>query len=319
MFEDIFSRKDLIYTIYQEQSISKAAQKLFISQPSLSVMVKKIEDAIGLPLFDRSCKPLRLTQAGEEYIRATEKIRSVEASFANYVCAVNDLQAGSLGIGSNQLLSSLVLPKYIAAFLQAYPHIQLSLLDANSTILENKLLSGELDFIVDNLDLDPEIFDRRYLKTEELLLAVPAAYDVNRKLEAYQLTRQDILQGRHTAASFPCPPLKYFAQTPFILISRDNDTGNRSNAIFQEAGISPPVLLQLDRLVTLYNFVEIGTAASIVSDTLVQNTHTSHPDSVLFYKLPSAHARRDIFAIYKHSKYHSRAMEVFIQSLHHLE
>ena len=66
--EDPFSRKDLIYTIYQEKSISKAAQKLFISQPSLSVMVKKIEDSIGLPLFDRSCKPLRLTEAGKEYI-----------------------------------------------------------------------------------------------------------------------------------------------------------------------------------------------------------------------------------------------------------
>ena len=47
--EDIFVRKELIYTIYQEKSISKAAQKLFVSQPSLSVMVKKIEDSIGLP------------------------------------------------------------------------------------------------------------------------------------------------------------------------------------------------------------------------------------------------------------------------------
>ena len=68
---DIFNKKDIIYTIYQEKSFSKAAQKLFIAQPSLSVIVKKIEDEIGTPLFDRTCKPIRMTEAGMEYIRAT--------------------------------------------------------------------------------------------------------------------------------------------------------------------------------------------------------------------------------------------------------
>ena len=70
--ENIFHRKHLITTIAKEQSFSKAAQKLFIAQPSLSLMVKSLEADLGTPLFDRSSKPIRLTEAGQEYVRAAE-------------------------------------------------------------------------------------------------------------------------------------------------------------------------------------------------------------------------------------------------------
>ena len=75
---EMFSHREIIYTIYKEQSFSRAAQKLFIAQPSLSLLVKKLENQLGVPLFDRSCKPIRLTEAGKEYIRAVESIRETE-------------------------------------------------------------------------------------------------------------------------------------------------------------------------------------------------------------------------------------------------
>ena len=52
---EMFSHREIIYTIYKEQSFSKAAQKLFMAQPSLSLLVKKLETQLGIPLFDRSC------------------------------------------------------------------------------------------------------------------------------------------------------------------------------------------------------------------------------------------------------------------------
>ena len=61
---DIFSKKDLVCTVYQEKSFSRAAQKIFISQPALSAMIRRIEEEIGTPLFDRSCKPVRMTEPG---------------------------------------------------------------------------------------------------------------------------------------------------------------------------------------------------------------------------------------------------------------
>ena len=54
-----------------------------MAQPSLSLLVKKLETQLGVPLFDRSCKPIRLTEAGKEYIRAVENIRQTESDFMN--------------------------------------------------------------------------------------------------------------------------------------------------------------------------------------------------------------------------------------------
>ena len=312
--EKFFNRKDLIYTIAQEQSFSKAAQKLFMAQPSLSLMVRTLEEDLGTPLFDRSCKPIRLTEAGQAYVRAAEQIREIEQDFQDYILRLNNMETGSLRIGSNQLLSSLVLPKYITQFTQAYPNIRLTLIDANSTSLENAITTGDLDIVIDNSVLPADAFEQHYLATERLLLAVPAAFAENEACRAYQLSYQDILDNRHISHKKPVP-LDTFAETPFILMNRDNDTRKQTSAIFQEADFSPKVLFELDRLTTLYTYVEQGTAASLVSDTLVRNIRGVDHSKIVFYMLPTRHNQRSIFASYKKNKYCTKAMTTLIENL----
>lgn len=316
---NIFNRKELIYTIYKEQSFSKAAQKLFIAQPSLSAMVKKTEEEIGLPLFDRTSKPIRLTETGQEYIAAVEQMRQIESNFENYLIAVNNLEAGTLGIGSNQLLSSLVLPRYISNFIQTYPNIKLSLMDANSTTLENQIMSGKLDIVIDNHKLPEDQFVRHLLAHEYLFLAVPSAFAENKDAVDYQLTYEDILAGRHINASLSPVPLELFSSVPFILMNKDNDARRHTDAIFHTVGFKPKVLLDMDRLTILYSYIEMGTAASVVSDTLIRNIQSVGNPNIFFYPLPTEHAKREIYASYKRNKYCSKAMATFIESLYNLK
>ncbi len=311
---EMFSHREIIYTIYKEQSFSRAAQKLFIAQPSLSLLVKKLEKQLGVPIFDRSCKPIRLTEAGKEYIRAVESIRETEADFLNYLESVSALEAGALRIGSSQLLSSLVLPKYITAFNQKHPNIRLTLMDANSTTLHNELALGQLDMVIDNHTLPEDLFDQSQLATEQLLLAIPAHFSENEDLAPFRLTYEDILSGKHETAAGNVP-LQKLQNVPFILMNRDNGTRKATEKIFQDADFSPNVLFELDRLTTLYSYIELGAAASIVSDTLVRNVHTANPDHIYFYPLNSKYARRGIYASYKKNKYHSPAMQAFVESL----
>ena len=306
-----FSRKDLIYTVYQEGSVSKAAQKLFISQPSLSVMIQKIEEEVGVPLFDRTSKPIRLTEAGQEYIKAAEEILHIEKSFQNYLEACQELKTGSLTIGSNQLLSSLVLPRYIGQFLSRYPNIHLNLIDDNSVVLENMAISGQLDLVLDNHLLDRNMFEQHIWRKEWLLLAVPKSFSCNKGLEEFQLTYEDIVAGKHLTEEKHYAPLSAFGEIPYVAMTRQNETRRRSDEIFHEAGIKPQNILEIDRLVTLYSFVEQGSAASIVSDTLVQYLQ-SHSDNVVFYRLNSPHACRELYISYKRNRYYSKAMEAFV-------
>lgn len=306
-----FSRKDLIYTVYQEGSVSKAAQKLFISQPSLSVMIQKIEEEVGVPLFDRTSKPIRLTEAGQEYIKAAEEILHIEKSFQNYLEACQELKTGSLTIGSNQLLSSLVLPRYIGQFLSRYPNIHLNLIDDNSVVLENMAIAGQLDLVLDNHLLDRNMFEQHFWRKEWLLLAVPKSFSCNEGLEKFQLTYEDIVAGKHLTEEKHYAPLSAFGEIPYVAMTRQNETRRRSDEIFHQAGIKPQNILEIDRLVTLYSFVEQGSAASIVSDTLVQYLQ-SHSDNVVFYRLNSPHACRELYISYKRNRYYSKAMEAFV-------
>lgn len=312
--QDLFSKKDLIYSIYREKSFSKAAQKLFISQPSLSLMVRRAEEQIGAQLFDRSSKPIQLTEVGAKYITAVEQIRNIEQDFEEYLRAINDLEAGSLGIGSNQLLSSLILPRYIARFTQEHPNIKLQLLDANSITLENQISAGQLDILIDNYILPQEQFEKQYLTTERLLLAVPATFPQNETAKKWCLLYQDIIDGRH-AQMQETVPLEYFQDVPFILMNRDNDIRRQTDAIFQEVDFSAKILFEMDRLTTLYSYIENGVAASVVSDTLIQNIRGSDQSGICFYPLPTAHAVRNIYVSYKRNKYYSRAMASFIEAL----
>lgn len=307
-----FNRKELIYAVYQEKSISKAAQKMFISQPSLSIMIRKIEEEIGTPLFDRTSKPIRMTPAGMEYIRATEAILHIEKAFDNYINAENELLTGTLTIGGNQLLSSLVLPKYISEFIGRYPSIDLHLVDDNSLMLENMISAGQLDLVIDNRKLDPLIFEQHLFKREQLLLAVPSGFACNDGLEDYRLREEDILSGAYLMPEVEPVPIESFLEVPFVSMTRDNDTRRCADEILRQLGVAPKAILEIDRLVTLYQFIEIGAAASIVSDTLVQNLQHHH-GKVVFYRLDSPMAQRDIYVSYKRNRYYSKAMKAFVE------
>lgn len=311
--DDRFGCRELVYAIYEEKSFSKAAQKLFIAQPSLSLTVKKLEQKIGMPLFDRTTKPITLTEAGQQYIAAVEAIRHVEDAFDSYLRSVNALEAGSLGIGSNQLLSSLVLPRFISAFTQKYPGIHLSLLDANSTTLEKEISAGHLDLVIDNHILDAGIFERRLLAKERLYLAVPEHFA--EPIAAQSMTYEDVLADNQPPAPVS---LAQFQDIPFILMNRDNDARTHTDAIFHQTGFAPQVLFEMDRLATLYTYIEMGTAASVVSDTLIRNIRGMDHSKIRFYPLPTEHATREIYVSWKRNKFCSKAMTVFMDSLENL-
>ena len=112
----MFQGMEYIYEVYKEKSFSKAAAALFISQPSLSANVKRVENRIGYPIFDRSTKPLQLTEVGKHYIQAVEKVMDIENNLENYLLDLGNLKTGTLNVGGSNFFSSWILPPLIADF-----------------------------------------------------------------------------------------------------------------------------------------------------------------------------------------------------------
>lgn len=98
---DLGAQRDrYIYEVYKEKSFSRAAENLFISQPALSAIVKKAEEKLQVPIFDRSCKPIKLTEAGRLYIRSTERTMDIERDLEDNINALRDSVKSIINIGS---------------------------------------------------------------------------------------------------------------------------------------------------------------------------------------------------------------------------
>ena len=308
----MFHSMQYIYEVYKERSFSKAAANLYISQPSLSAAVKKVEEKIGAPIFDRSVSPIQLTECGEHYIRSVEEIMEIQHRFENYLNDLNELKTGQIAIGGSNLFASYILPPMIARFTQKYPLVKIHLVEADTPQLMDQLFRGSLDLVIDNCQFPEAVYHPHFLAEETLLLAVPRSFPSNQRNQACQLTLEDIRQNRHLETDFPCISLQDFAGDPFIFLRSGNDTRSRAEKICQIEGVTPNVILKLDQQVTAFNICRYGMGVTFVGDTLLK--HIPDARECCFYKLDNPQTRRSIFFYYKQTRFVTRAMEEFIKN-----
>ena len=306
----MFQGMEYVYEVYKEKSFSKAAANLFISQPSLSANVKRVENRIGYPIFDRSTKPLGLTECGKEYIRCVEEILGIHRSFSAFIHDWDKLSTGNLTLGGSNLFSSWILPPLISAFVTCYPHIKINLIEESTAQLAELLQKGSVDLILDNTALNPDIFDSRIFHEEHLILAVPSHFPINASLKDYQITDLQIQNGSFLNPSFPIVPLKSFKGLPFIMMKNENDTGKRARQICQANDFEPDVVLNMDQQMTAYNICQSGMGISFIGDIML--SRIPHNYNVVYYKLPAQHNSRRICFYWKKGRYFTKAMEEFL-------
>lgn len=307
----MFQGMDYVYEIYKERSFSKAAKKLYVSQPSLSATVKRIEKKVGYPLFDRSKKPLELTECGEQYIRTVEQIMAAKNDFANFVNDWGELKIGKLTIGGGSLFLSCVLPPIIHEFGKKFPGIQVELIEENTLKVEEYVQNGIVDMALDNRHLDEDSFDSLALKEEHLMIVVPKKLEVNERLKEFQISIEEIRLGEHLKESAKTVSLKEFEDEPFILLKHENDTRERARLICQENHFKPKVVFELDQQMTSYNITSSGMGISFISDTLISRMPNN--PAVVYYKLKGANTQRQIYFYWKKGRYVNRAMQEFLK------
>ncbi len=307
----MFQGMEYVYEVYKEKSFSKAAKKMFISQPSLSATVKRVEEKVGYPIFDRSTKPLCLTELGKAYIQSVEQILSVKSDFYNFVNNWGNLKTGKLILGGSNLFSSWVFPSLMSEFAHIYPQVEIVLMEERSAVLAKKLQDGDVDMMLDYGVQDDKLFEKKLYKKEHLLLAVPRDFEINQKMQEFQISLTDIKSLKFLDSSIPTVPLEAFAKEPFILMKPDNDTRKRAMKICRSFGFTPRIVLELDQQMTSYNVTSSGLGISFLGDTLVsmvpENSH------VVYYKLPLDISERGLYFNWKSGRYMSRAMEEFLK------
>ena len=310
----MFVWKKYVYEVYKERSFTKAAQNLYISQPSLSARIKKIEEIIGEPLFDRSTTPLQLTEVGKVYIEAAEEITQIEQRVENYINDLAGLKTGNLAVGASTLFAAYVVPSLITQFNQKFPDVHIQLIEGNTAELEEMLGSNALDFVIDNYHYDSILYNKELYCEENILLAVPKHFAVNEELGMYQLSYKNIKNKNYLNQKYPAVPLERFADLPFIMLTQGNDTRTRGDRLCRNVGFKPNIVLEFNQQSTAYMASSTQLGATFISDILVSQLPTF--ENLVYYKLDGEEAKRKVFFYYKTHKYKTRVMEEFIRMMH---
>lgn len=310
----MFVWKKYVYEVYKERSFTKAAQNLYISQPSLSARIKKIEEIIGEPLFDRSTTPLQLTEVGKVYIEAAEEITQIEQRVENYINDLAGLKTGNLAVGASTLFAAYVVPSLITQFNQKFPDVHIQLIEGNTAELEEMLGSNALDFVIDNYHYDSILYNKELYCEENILLAVPKHFAVNEELGMYQLSYKNIKNKNYLNQKYPAVPLGRFADLPFIMLTQGNDTRTRGDRLCRNVGFKPNIVLEFNQQSTAYMASPTQLGATFISDILVSQLPTF--ENLVYYKLDGEEAKRKVFFYYKTHKYKTRVMEEFVRMMH---
>ena len=300
-----------VYEVYREKSFSRAARKLFVSQPALSAAVKKAETTLGVLLFDRSSSPLQLTAAGKAYIEATQQIMAIEKKLLDYCHDLENLNSGSLAVGGTNFFASCLLPPIIREFSNAYPNIQLQITESDSAELYERLLTEDLDLIVDSGIYNETLYESIPLLEDHILLGVPAQYPVNDKFSSSRLTQADIIRGQHHRSDILPLPLTCFAGEEFLLLGKGNDMHRRALDLCRRSGFTPKVRLYLNQLMTAYHTACQGLGITFLTDSLIKMSMPS--EALFYYKIRDDAATRKIFIAAKKNCYRTHAMQEFIQ------
>lgn len=296
-----------IYQVYCEGSFSKAAQKLFVTQPALSLAIQRVEQQIQMPLFDRSSRPLSLTEAGRAYIENIEKKMSLKQDLQRQLDDIRDRNTGSIRLGGSHYFNAFLLPDILAGFQEAYPGIRISLHEHDAAALAQMLMEKKLDLTFSCYSNFVKDFDHFPAFYDHIVLAVPDTWPINNSLKSYALSAADIVADKHLSEEHPAVSLEWFRDQTFLLLEEGINLRSRCQQMFQEVGVEPIVKMHLSQMVTAYRLAEHQMGATFISDRVI----SIHDQGLCYYKLGHPLADRLFYLLMPKDMYVSYATKTF--------
>lgn len=189
--------RDLHYLVAlaEHRHFGRAAAASFVSQPTLSTQIKKLEDELGVALVERTPRKVLLTQVGREIAqRAREVLNEVE-QIKSIARRTRDPESGTLRLGIFPTLGPYLLPHVIPGIRERFPRLELLLVEEKTEVLLRQLREGKLDAAVLALPIHDEQLHAEFLFEEPFLLAVPEHHALakRRELKLDELSDQSLL------------------------------------------------------------------------------------------------------------------------------
>ena len=238
-----------IITVAEEGNFTRAAAKLFISQPSLSQIIRNEEKRLKIKIFDRSSNPISLTYAGHEYILWARQILSLYDNMLKSMEDYSSNEAFVLKIGILPECSAFILPDPLKKFRERNPKAFVQIRELSSNELKASLENDEFDFIVGLTHPDTFKYCSLPLYDERIVLAITSDYSP----ENLNVDEVDLAD---------------FSHAPFVMMEEDQFLYNVSHDLCKKAGFVPKTVVECYNLETAMHMVKAGVGISLIPDLM---------------------------------------------------
>lgn len=247
------------------ESITKAAARLNISQPALSIYISNLENTLGVKLFNRIGKKLIPTYVGEKYIESAKKIMLLGNNFNMELSDIKRGCNGRLRVGIPIRKSPHIVPMMLKRFKEEYPNIEVVIHEGAAGKLGTLLLKNEIDILICNRTVNASEFEYIPIYQDTLLLTVAEDHpmaDSGINLEGY---------------NYPWINLNKFKDELFILPHQDQSIQFFINKVLDNLNIKPDKIMRIRNIETCAQLASIGHGISFTLESYAKHFHYKNP------------------------------------------
>ena len=252
-YQDILQYIDLLL---KHNSFTKAAKDLYISQPYLTQIIKKIEDDLGTEIINRKSPQLQLTEAGKVYYQYLENSEAELNQLKNTLIQYNEDSPISLSIGVLSSLATFILPITLPKFVQAHPEVTLTILEDLPSNSEAKAMSQEIDFYIGQ---NPETVSPSLIThlcgTHRYYAVIPPSSDL--------YVSGSVQLSPNTIA------IDKLLSQDLVLTSSGSAIRRQINRLLKRYNITPNIVLESTNIYTVSKFAEHGTGVAFIPESAV--------------------------------------------------
>lgn len=288
-------------TIIKSGSLSKAAEVLYVSQPSLTKHIKHLEARLGMHLFNHDAKPLQLNAAGELYRQYLLETIRKEEQLKKDLQEANENRRGTLKLGSPSYLGQFLLPKILPRFYELYPNVSIQLTEAPGTVLQAAVAAGDLDIAFVHIPVTEANVSYINLSKEQIFLVMPAARQVTEEESYHCAPRID-----------PLPDLGILSELQYYMPREDQMLGVSARKLFASRNIVPKTLLCSGNPQTIMHLlVSMRRGASFMPSYVIEQLPSFLRANLIFYYLGTPELEWNFSVLYNKNK----VLSVFAQQM----
>lgn len=258
-----FRELTYITTIADCGSVTEAAKRLYISQPSLSYILGKVEEDLGVKLFDRKTSPLTLTYAGERYVETAREILLLSGNLRKELKDIGGGARGEIRVGIPTERAGYMLPKVLGRFREQYPGVQIKLVESRSSEILGELDKDRITFAVlpgGSGDF-PIGLESRLIYKEKVWLVAPET-----------MLQPEMIRKRtgNEDGEEPAADLKKMKDLPFIIMKSGQYIRGKTEKILRKAGFFPKNVMEVSSCITAVELARSGMGVTIVPDRALE-------------------------------------------------